>query len=291
MKIRTFIFYLPIVVISCCVTNLFGQNTKNQKQWLSKGMYFMPVILDPTACITSSGLMRLKEMNDMNKGIYIPVNIGFQQSIFRFQKSDNIGIEFGFGAAAFTQFTIKAVENDKYLGEIENTDYKASGFINLLFNKWSTRMRLFHISSHLADDYILRNQITSPNPGTVNYEQLDLTTSFQQQFIRYYMGVGMVITPHAVRERLSLQSGIYFRKKAWDKEAVRFVAGVDVKIFEQNNYRPNIKSAIGVELGATDKTQVGLFLEYYNGHLPYSTLEYKIVQWLGVSAYLIPTWR
>ncbi len=254
-------------------------------------MYFMPLILDPTACLTSGGLMQLKGSESMNEGIYIPVNIGFQQSIFRFQKSDDMGIEFGFAAAAFTQFTIKAVENYKYLGEIENTDYKASGFINVLFDKWATRLRLFHISSHLADDYILRNQIAIPNPGTVNYEQLDLTTSCQQQFMRYYLGIGMVITPHAVRERLSLQSGMYYRKIVGGKEMLRLAGGMDVKIFEQNNYRPNIKSAIGLELGATDKTHLGLFLEYYNGHLPYSTLEYNIVQWLGVSAYLIPAWR
>lgn len=291
MKIRTFFNYLFLVFIALYTTNLQAQQTENQIQWLAKGSYFEPVILDPTACITSGGLMRLKEMNDMNKGIYIPVNIGFQQSIFRFQKTDNMGVEFGFGAAAFTQFVIKEVESNTYLGEIENTDFKASGFINFLFDKWAARLRLFHISSHLADDYILRNKITSPNPGTVNYEQLDLTTSYQGQFMRYYLGLGTVITPHAVRERLSMQTGMYFRKKAGDNEALRLAAGMDVKIFEQNNYRPNIKSAVGVELGTTDKTHLGIFMEYYNGHLPYSTLEYKIVQWIGISAYLIPAWR
>lgn len=254
-------------------------------------MYFMPIILDPTACITSSGMMRLQETEYMNQGIYIPVNIGIQQSIFRWQKSDVLGIEFGFGAAAFTQFTIKEVENNTYLGEIENTDFKASGFINLLFNKWSARLRLFHISSHLADDYILRNHIDTPNPGTVNYEQLDLTTSYQFKNLRPYLGIGMVVTPNAVRERFSLQTGLYYRKKAGDNKGVRLAGGIDVKIFEQNNYRPNIKSAFGVELGSTEKIHLGLFLEYYNGHLPYSILEYKIVQWVGISAYLIPAWR
>lgn len=291
MKIRTSIFYLSIVVITVFPTKLYSQNPENQIQWLAKGAFFEPLILDPTACITSGGLLRLWEQKSPNKGIYIPVNIGFQQSIFRIQKSEHKGIEFGIEGAAFTQFVIKEVDYNTYLGEIENTDFKASGFINVLLKQWSARLRLFHISSHLADDYILRNHIDSPNPGTVNYEQLDLTTSYQQKFIRYYVGVGAVITPHAVRERLSLQSGIYFRKKAVESKEIRWAGGIDVKIFEQNNYRPNIKSTFGVELGSTYKTHLGVYLEYYNGHLPYSTLEYKKVQWFGVSSYIIPARR
>ena len=291
MKNPTFIFCISIFVISFYSAHLFGQNPESKTQFLPRGSYFMPVIFDPTECISSTGLMSLYEKDGLNQGMYVPVNIGLQQSIFRYRKSDNIGIEFGFGAAAFTQFTIKPTDNDKYLGEIENTDYKASGFINFLHNKWSARLRLFHISSHLADDYILRNNIDSANPGTLNYEQLDLTTSYHHKLMRYYVGIGAVITPNAVRKRLSLQTGIFFRKNMWSNENVRLASGVDVKIFEQNNYRPNIKSAIGVELGASDKIHLGVFMEYYNGHLPYSTLEYKIVQWVGISAYLIPAWR
>ena len=291
MKTLTFTCYIFFTIISLYASNLCGQNPESKTQFLSRGFYFMPVILDPTECISSAGLMHLSEKNGVSEVMYVPVNIGIQQSIFRFQKSDNIGIEFGFGGAAFTQFTIKPADDNKYLGEIENTDFKASGFINFLFNHWSARLRLFHISSHLADDYILRNNIDSSNPGTVNYEQLDLTTSYHYKLMRYYVGVGTVITPNAVRKRLSLQTGFFFRKRAGSSEKVRLASGIDVKIFEQNNYRPNIKSAIGVELGASDKIHLGLFIEYYNGHLPYSTLEYKIVQWVGVSAYLIPAWR
>lgn len=291
MKIRAITCCIFTVVITFYTFNLCGQNTERKTHFLARGSYFLPVVLDPTECISSIGLMHLSEKNGVSEGMYVPVNIGFQQSIFRFQKSDNIGIEFGFGAAALTQFTVKPADDNKYLGEIENTDFKASGFVNFIFNQWSARLRLFHISSHLADDYILRNNIDSPNPGTVNYEQLDLTTSYHHKFMRYYVGIGAVITPNAVRKRLSLQSGVFFKKSAGISENVRLVSGIDIKIFEQNNYRPNIKSAVGVELGATDKIHLGLFIEYYNGHLPYSTLEYKIVQWIGVSAYLIPAGR
>ena len=291
MKIQRFAYYIFFAVLSYYPSILCGQNSEKKTHFFSRGSYFMPVILDPTECISSGGLLSIYENGGKNQGIYIPVNIGLQQSILRFQKTDHSGIEFGFGAAAFTQFIVKQPDNGKYLGEIENTDFKASGFFNFLFNQWSARLRLFHISSHLADDYILRNNIDIANPGTLNYEQLDLTASYNRHLMRYYLGIGTVITTHAVRKRLSLQTGTFFRKQVGSSENVRVAGGIDIKIFEQNDFRPNIKSSVGIELGATDKIHFGLFAEYYNGHLPYSILEYKIVQWIGVTGYIIPAWR
>jgi hypothetical protein len=40
-----------------------------------------------------------------------------------------------------------------------------------------------------------------------------------------------------------------------------------------------------------EKIHVGFLIEYYNGHLPYSALEYKKVQWLGASIILLATRR
>jgi hypothetical protein len=192
------------------------------------------------------------------------------------------------GAAVYTQFTIKKVEDNTYLGEMENADYKVAFLLNYKLSDLSLRLRFYHTSSHLADDYILRNNITEPNPGILNYEQLDLTASFQIKSTRLYGGLGIVITPNAVRERLSAQAGFLYRKCKNPESYVRFLFGSDLKIMQQNNYRPNFRTSAGIEIGGEEKINVAFMLEYYNGHLPYSILEYKIVNWIGINFVLVP---
>jgi len=272
-------------------TTISAQENPSKFSFLNRGSYFEPIILDPTECQTSVGLYKLWVKGDENSGVYILANLGFQQSIVRYDINENSGFEFRFGAAAFTQFTVKKVERNAYLGEMENTDYKLSFFFNYKYKAFSLRFRAFHKSSHFADDYILRNSITEANPGTLNYEQLDLTGSYQFQNIRLYGGFGMVITPNAIRQRFSTQAGFLFRKSKNPDSIIRYILGADIKIFQQNNFTPNLRFGTGIEIGNMEKIHIGFLIEYYNGHLPYSVLEYKKVQWLGASLILLSARR
>jgi hypothetical protein len=255
--------------------------------FLKRGSYFEQIILDPTESQTSSGLLKIWKSGTQDDGIYIPVNIGIQQSVIRYDFHEESGLELSFAGAVFTQFTIRKMEGNTYLGEMENADYKISLLLNYRIRRLSFRFRAFHTSSHLADDYILRNNITEPNPGTLNYEQLDITGSYQFHKFRLYGGFGIVITPNAVRERFSIQTGFLYRKALNTKGNLRFIAGTDIKIFQQNDYTPNLRTGLGIEFGNAESTHAGFILEYYNGHLPYSVLEYEKVSWLGFSIYLL----
>ena len=265
-------------------------NTKEDSSrfsFLKRGSYFEQIILDPTESQTSAGLLKIWRSGTQDDGVYIPVSIGIQQSIIRYNFHEESGLELSFAGAVFTQFTIRKLEGTTYLGEMENADYKISLLLNYRIGKLSFRFRAFHTSSHLADDYILRNNITEPNPGTLNYEQLDITGSYQFNKIRLYGGFGFVITPSAVRERFSLQTGFLYRKAVNAKENFRFIAGTDIKIFQQNDYTPNLKTGLGFEFGNSESIHAGFLIEYYNGHLPYSVLEYNKVNWLGISIFLL----
>ena len=66
------------------------------------------------------------------------------------------------------------------------------------------------------------------------------------------------------------------------------LAGLDIKFFQENAYTPGYRAGAGVELGQTYKTHVAFLLDFYHGHLPYSTFEYRRVTWFGVSSILIP---
>jgi len=284
MKYRTAILTSMILILSYTI---YAQDDPMIFSFFDRDLLFNPIILDPTECQNSGGVLKMWSSDSAAEGIFIPVNLGFRQSLARYEFSKNRGFEFGVEAAVFTQFTIKKVEANTYLGEMENADYKLSFLLNYKVRSFTFRTRAFHVSSHFADDYILRKKITTPNDGTLNYEQIDLTGSYQKNYLRYYGGLGMVITPHAVRERFSAQLGTYFQRQSRKSQSLQFVGGLDVKIFEQNDFTPNIKTAIGIELGKPDKAHMAIMLEYYTGHLPYSTLEYKQVQWLGLSLFLL----
>jgi hypothetical protein len=285
MKLRYFIYFIFWFLILSQKGN--AREDSSRFSFLKRGTYFEQIILDPTESQTSAGLLKIWRSGTEDDGVYIPVNIGIQQSIVRYDFHKESGLELSFAGAVFTQFTIRKMEGNTYLGEMENADYKISLLLNYRIRKWSLRFRAFHKSSHLADDYLLRNNITEPNPGTLNYEQLDLTGSYQLNKVRLYAGFGYVITPNAVRERLSLQTGFLYRKSLNSKGNFRLIAGTDIKIFQQNEYAPNLRTGVGFEFGNAESTHAGFLIEYYNGHLPYSVLEYNKVNWFGFSIFLL----
>lgn len=268
----------------------FAVEAQDEKKFyfLGEGSYFHPLVLDPTESLSSGAIYKTWENGKGIKGAYFPVNLGFHQSLLRVQKQEGIGYELGVEVAAFTQFEVKYAGDGKYLGGMVNVDYRATGFINYYNHRFSLRFRLFHISSHLADDYLIRNDITTPTPNTLNYEQIDVTASFQQGMIRYYAGAGYIFTPNSIRKRFSTQAGIYYRRENNPDSFARFISGVDIKIFEENDYRPNFRVGIGLEMGNPERTHLMLMLDYYNGHLPYSTHEFREISWLGISCIIIP---
>jgi len=279
------VFFVGLVLVG---GQLKCQERTNNIILLAEGRYFESLILDPTECLISTAIYKIRENGQGIKGVYIPANLAFHQSLLRLEKEDGTGYEFGLEAAAFTQFEIKYIGDNKYLGGMMNVDYRATGFINYLNQRFSLRARLFHISSHLADDYIIRNEITTPTPNTLNYEQIDLTASYNYGPIRYYGGLGHVITPNSTRKRFSTQVGVFYRGKSKAYSFVTFVAGLDVKVFEENKYRPNYRAAVGIEIGRAKKRHLLFLLDYYNGHLPYSTHEFRQISWLGISSIVLP---
>ena len=281
---------LRLFFLLSCLLLLISSSSGQEKKLtlLDEGFYFYPILLDPTESLTSAAVFSLWEKDEDRSGVYVPVNIAFGQSLIRYRIDSISGWEFGMQAAAFTQFEIKPVGGGTYLGGMMNVDYRATGFVNYHHNQFSIRFRVFHISSHLADDYIIRNDITEPTPNTLNYEQVDLTLAHNKGPLRLYGQIGYIFTPNSVRERFSTQLGFQLRQIHREENFVRLLGGLDIKIFEENNYSPNYRAGVGVELGQTTKTYLAILLDFYRGNLPYSTLEYKEVTWLGITSVVMP---
>jgi hypothetical protein len=240
---------------------------------------FPAIFLDPLECQTMGGSYFLTR-DDRDLSLYSTVNLGFNKPVLG-KQGENISWEFNFGAAVFSQFDLIKEDNGSYLAGLMNTDFKLSGDYTIQKKNNIMRLRIFHISSHLGDDYIQRNQDTLVNDKSVNYEQIDLTylRKFGNSF--FYAGTGYIYTINVFRERLSFQGGglLNFGKPG----SVNLFTGMDLKLLAENDFKPDIKTAIGVSFNRRSESLIRIWLEYYSGQLPYSTIEYGRVNWFGMA--------
>jgi len=245
--------------------------------------YFKSLWIDPMQGICSSGLYAYREEGLVKKGVYFPFVIGAQKELLRKKIDQNHGYEFGFEVASYTQFEI-ITPNGVYQRNLLNIDYRICMHLNVKNNAWSYRARFFHESSHLGDDYMIRNKIHAYLPNPLNYEQLDFTAALEKGRFNYYAGLGAVVRIETIRKRFSAQTGFSFSFPVNEKARVKYVGGMDLKFLQQTNYDVNAKMCAGFQFGKGDESPK-FVVEFYTGHLPFSLYEYKKVQWLGIGLY------
>ncbi len=253
-------------------------------QILPSGSYFAPIMLDPVSNQLNASLLAFNLNGRFQRKVYIPVNMGVTKMIIRRERAPDHGWEAGFEFTIATQYEIHD-EKSVVLGRLMNTDYRISGLVHIRAGRHTYRIRLFHKSSHLGDEYIFDSGTTRRGLNPLNYEQLDITRSTVVDGRRYYYGLGYNLSPVTDRERVAVQGGFFHSAALGASGEIRYLYGADVKIFEQNNYRPNVKFGLGLELWSTRANPPRLMVEYYNGYLPYSRLEHQLVQLLGLGLY------
>lgn len=212
-------------------------------------------------------------------GAYIPVNIGIQKAFMQW-KISNTKFQFSLGAASFTQFEIIRFDANTLRGGLLNNDYKASGIISASNEQHKFKLQLFHISSHLGDDYMLRNEYFELNDKTVNYEQIDVIYFHELNKISPYGGFGYVVSPNTFRKRFMMQFGLQGVSPLTKNLSLAF--GSDIKLYEEHNYKPNIHTSFGFNVNK-GKPHLNFSIDTYYGKIPYSTLKMGNVFWYGLS--------
>lgn len=258
-----------------------------RREFLPKGHLFEPILLDPLEAQTyGSVLPGYWTEGQRYKGSIVPFAFGFAKPFYRRTTAPGRSEEWVLDLASFTQF--EAYHDDKLnkaRRQIINNDYKISIIYNIRRGENNYRIRVYHLSSHLGDDYIYRNKLGAPSPNSVNYELLDITYSRNVRNWRLYGGAGVVLRKTEERKPLSAQLGAFYKKPS--AKAARLVGGVDVKFWQQTDFRPGIHGGVGIELGRT-QNNLTFLLEGYSGFRPYSQFEDQQTSWIGVGLYLNP---
>ena len=282
--------YLKIILLILHIT-IFAFTAKSQEIKQSSGIrYFsgekvFPVIfLDPLESQVSGGAYYITEDNYQLEELIMlnHVNLGFNRPVFTW-KTEKYDYEICLETTAFSLFQISRSELDnKLLGGLMNIDFKVGASYGFSSEVNSFRIRYFHVSSHFGDDYIFRNSITLPNDRSGNYEQIDFTwlRAFNTSYV--YAGAGGIISKYVYRERLSFWSGAYLTQVT-GRERLSLFESLNIRLIQEYSYNPDIRIVIGLNIMTSSKPAIRLWIEYYNGYLPYGVFHNK-TSWFGLGA-------
>ena len=191
--------------------------------------------------------------------------------------------ELGFQAGVFSIFDLSAPSSD-----LVNTDFFVALQATYRMNDFSTLFRIFHQSSHLGDEFLLRNRIDRVN---LSFEGVDLKLSHRLfDWLRLYGGGAYMfdldrpgIKPWATQAGIELQTPSRF----WG-DTTRFVTALDLQNRQENKWSTEIsvRGGLQFERPRSFMRKISLLLEYYKGHSPNGQFFKEKIEYFGPGLYL-----
>ena len=199
----------------------------------------------------------------------------------RLGKQSNEGLQVSISGGLFALFNLDAPSHD-----LINADYTIGLPISYRKGDTSVRLRVYHQSSHLGDEFLLRAQ---PERVNLSFESLELLVSQDLNNYRGYIG-GEVMLRREPKDlkRLSFHSGIEYRGTRKILDAGQFIAGIDLKSWEENDWYLSKSVRVGLEIGNPDPTQrkAALMLEFYEGYAPHGQFYDERIDYYGLGIHI-----
>jgi hypothetical protein len=192
--------------------------------------------------------------------------------------------EAGLQAAVFSDFNLGAPSSD-----LINTDFIASAYASARTGQASAFARVYHQSSHLGDEFLLR-RLTDVERINLSYEGADLRLSYELPYgLRVYGGGGGIFhkEPSTLKPWM-IQYGMEYRSP-WRIvfASIRPVAAVDIKNHEQNNWNADVSARTGIQLDRFQSfgRRLQFLVEYFHGNSPTGQFLRQRVDYLGIGAH------
>ena len=207
---------------------------------------FCPLLADPKEARSFVSFLRgtFRSLDDpTGEGTSIAsVGLGDSFGLVRWGGPDaGEGIQLDIVGSIFAQFDIGAPSND-----LINADYVIGLPLTFRRNGFSVRAELYHQSSHLGDEYLLRgDDIVREN---LSFESVDF--SFRKKSVRCAdtwaasasSGASPTLCPIRFFRRASSCAAVGRGKCKWWR-------GVDVKTTELHEWSPALSARVGLEIG------------------------------------------
>lgn len=175
----------------------------------------------------------------------------------------------------------------------ESFDLLNSDFLVGLAGSWrrddfSFLMRIYHQSSHLGDELLLRERVDRVN---LSFEAAELLISRDLPWgFRVYAGGSYLLRRDPSElDPWAAQTGLELRAPfTWLEGKLRPVMAVDLQSREETDWDLDLSARAGIQIERPSflgqKLQV--LLEYYDGHSPHGQFFERNVRYLGVGSHL-----
>jgi hypothetical protein len=250
---------------------------------------FCPLVADPKQprsflALLGGEFLTLDNVDDPASTTIGSVGLGDRFGFLRWGGSrPGDGFQLGLFGAVFAQFDLGTPSID-----LINADYLVGFPLTYRRGGTTARLRLYHQSSHLGDEYVLRDEdIQREN---LSFESLELILSQEQGALRAYAGGERLFRrePDSLEPMLG-HAGVELHTGTGVFSAV---VGLDVKFSEQQNWTPAWSARGGIRIAPTARAghpsrRILLLAEYYSGPSPYGQFFHDDITYAGLGIHLV----
>lgn len=179
------------------------------------------------------------------------------------------GVQVSLLAGVYSRFNL-----DTPSANLLNSDFQVGLQTTARWGGLSARLRTYHQSSHLGDEFLLDNP--DFDRLDLNMEVVELLVSIDADFVRVYGGGGYLVRtfPDSIA-RGKLQGGVELRSHPWaagrlfETGTLRWVGGLDATSYEERDWGLTLNTRGGLEL-AGDETgrRIRANAVFATGYLP-----------------------
>src|SRR5262245_13785579 len=252
--------------------------------FLPSGLIFDPLLADPRWPHFGASIQRYLDDPDFTHiasvsfGETIPL---YRQAITSFGGYWEVGLQ----AGVFAIFDMDAKSHD-----LVNADYFAALTGAYAQGPFELLTRLYHQSSHLGDEFLLRAKTNRIN---LSYEAVDLKLSYHlfERQVRLYAGGGYLFDQDPSNLKpWSAQAGLEWKHRLGFMPHVTTVVATDVQLHEENSWSPNYSVRAGLQF---DRARILgrrllVMLEYFSGNSPNGQFYKNKIDYIGLGAHFYP---
>ena len=245
---------------------------------------FCPILADPKEARSFVSLLRgtFRSLDDPSgEGTTIAsVGLGDNFGLVRWGgPAPNEGVQIDLVGSIFAQFDLGTPSND-----LINADYIIGLPLTFRRSGFSTRVRVYHQSSHLGDEYLLRSE--DIDRQNLSFESVELLASQELGPLRVYVGGERIFR----REPDMLPSKLFHggaELRSGRAGTVQLVSGWDLKTTDLHDWSPAVSGRVGLEVTrygprGHPARLVTVMLELYRGPSPYGQFFQDDISYLGV---------
>ena len=260
---------------------------------LPRGDVFCQLLADPKAPRSFATLVRERiDQTSSSTGTLASVGIG---DVFPLGRWDGAklgdGVQLSLSAGVFAQFDFGTQSYD-----LLNADYMVGIPLTIRHGRTSMRLRLYHQSSHLGDEYLLREPPARRDRENLSFESAEGLVSLDAGAMRLYGGGEILLNREpSDLSRMVVHAGAELRPTAFiialgGLGGFRFLAATDVKSSKEHDWKPSVSARAGLEYDRTRSAapaarRWALLLEYYDGPSPYGQFFREQVRYTGIGVH------